>query len=565
MNKRMIVVKTLAILVVIVTGCSAADTSADKSETAAPSGNESAAANASAPAAALQPVAFGQEKSPDAIYVIFDASGSMMGRLPDRSRKIETAKKVLQDFVSGDFEGYELALRVYGHRRKEDCSDSELLIPFGPADKVIAQLRSSIKQINATGRTPITYSLTEALKDFGDRAGEIILISDGIESCNADPCALVREWRSRNVKIRVHVVGLGLEEKDKGALRCISQAAGTEYHDANSASDLAGELAKIQQKAASQSFILKGADPAGNPIRVSGMLARDGREIYRVSSDGRNSVETGPYVLTAGVLTANGNLYKPVTQNVEVKETGETVVRVEVQVPPSVKAKFTDRDEQQRGSLITAFQNGREVFKFRWMDEVYLDEGSYEFRARPNVANDLSVKESFVAGDRKEIAFELTHTVEVTIKMLASGTGEWLRQNYELWQNGEKKYGVHMINGARVLPGTYEVRLPDRLTPYAKEGLIITGENKQHFDVTVPVGYVTVIYQKADGTRDKDDRCFMSKGTGNERIFKNGGKKLPLTPGTYNVTGWSQKGDYDRVVFDIKAGEDKTVVLRAKK
>ena len=547
-------------------GCSSADTSADKSETAVSTGKpEATASDAGAPAASSQPVTFGQEKSPDVIYIIFDASGSMMGQLPDRSRKIETAKKVLQDFLSGDFEGYELALRAYGHRRKEDCSDSELLIPFGPAEQVIAQLKSSVKQINAIGRTPITYSLTEALKDFGDRAGEIILISDGIESCNADPCALVREWRSRNVKIRVHVVGLGLEEKDKGALRCISEAAGTEYHDANSASDLAGELSKIQQKAASQAFILAGLDPAGNSVRVSGVLARDGKEIYKVSSNGRNRIETGQYVLTAGMLTANGNLYKPVTRNVEVKETGETVVRVEVQVPPSVKARFSDSGQQQRGSLITAFQGGKEAFKFRWMDEIYLDEGSYEFRAKPNAANDLSVNESFAAGDHKEIVFELVHTVEVTIKMLASGSGEWLRQNYELWQNGEKKYGVHMINGARVLPGTYELRLPDRLTPYAKQGLVITNENKQHFDVIVPIGHVTVIYQKADGTRDKDDRCFMSKGTGNEKIFKNGGKKLPLTPGTYNVTGWTHKGEYDRVVFDIKEGEDKTIVLRAKK
>lgn len=105
------------------------------------------------------------EKPADGIYVIFDASGSMLARLPDKLRKIDEAKQVLQDFVAKDFPGYELALRVYGHRRKEDCADSELLIPFGPPEKVVAQLKSSIKQINALGRTPITYSLAEALKD----------------------------------------------------------------------------------------------------------------------------------------------------------------------------------------------------------------------------------------------------------------------------------------------------------------------------------------------------------------------------------------------------------------
>ena len=67
----------------------------------------------------------------DGIYIIVDASGSMWGALPDKSRKVTVAKQVLEDFVAGDFEGYDLALRAYGHRRKGDCSDTELVAPFG--------------------------------------------------------------------------------------------------------------------------------------------------------------------------------------------------------------------------------------------------------------------------------------------------------------------------------------------------------------------------------------------------------------------------------------------------
>jgi hypothetical protein len=174
----------------------------------------------------------------------------MWGELPDKSRKVETAKKVLKEYVAGDFEGYELAFRVYGHRKKGDCLDSELLIPFGEPDQVISELTQSIDSIKPLGKTPITYSLQEALKDFGDRQGEIILISDGIETCDADPCELVREWREKDVKIKVHVVGLGLDEKSKAAMQCISDAAGTEYHDASSASELSEGLTKIKEEAA---------------------------------------------------------------------------------------------------------------------------------------------------------------------------------------------------------------------------------------------------------------------------------------------------------------------------
>ena len=115
----------------------------------------------------------------------------MSGQLPDRSTKLTVAKQVLNDFVGGDFAGYDLALRVYGHREKDDCLDSELAVPFGKPEETVGPMRDFVGKVNASGRTPITYSLQEALKDFGSRGGEIILITDGIESCDADPCALI--------------------------------------------------------------------------------------------------------------------------------------------------------------------------------------------------------------------------------------------------------------------------------------------------------------------------------------------------------------------------------------
>ena len=63
---------------------------------------------------------------------------------------------------------------------------------------------------------------------------------------------------------------------------------------------------------------------------------------------------------------------------------GETLVKVEVQLPPQVKAKFQDTEaEEQRGSLISIWQNGKEIGKFRPIDEVFIDEGTFEFRANP--------------------------------------------------------------------------------------------------------------------------------------------------------------------------------------
>ena len=72
----------------------------------------------------------------------------MWGELPDKSRKVTVAKQVLEDFVAGDFEGYELALRAYGHRRKGDGRDSELVVPFGPPEQVVGQVQTFAKDLN---------------------------------------------------------------------------------------------------------------------------------------------------------------------------------------------------------------------------------------------------------------------------------------------------------------------------------------------------------------------------------------------------------------------------------
>ncbi len=510
------------------------------------------------------------EVKSDAIYIIFDASGSMWGLLKNKSRKIDVAKNVLIDFVGGDFSGYELAFRAYGHRHKDDCEDTELIVPFGKPDEAISPMKNFVGKVNPLGRTPITYSLRQALKDFGDRSGEIILISDGIESCNADPCALIREWRKSNVKIKVHVVGFGLDEKSKSTLKCISDAAGTEYYDAQSAESLADALKKIKDKATSSGFGLKGFDPAGNPIRVQGTLSQNGKIRYKVSSNGRFQIEEGEYELQAGVPTINGNIYKPVTKKVNVKATGETSVKVTVPVPPRVKAEYVDSEgDKKTGGVVTVWKNGKNIARFRQIDEVFIDEGTFEFRAfptgfgvNPPKSSQVSVKESFSIGDRKKIVFKFARAVRVTLRLKAKGTNERMPGLLELWQNGEKKYTVNTSRS--VYPGTYTLVYPNSLTPFEKKNVVITNQAKQTFEYEVPVGFVTFIYQKSDGSRDKDARVFVGRSEGRRTTFKVSGKPIPLTSGKYFVKGWRQKGNYEDVTFSVKEGERKQVFLRAK-
>ena len=230
-----------------------------------------------------------------------------------------------------------------------------------------------------------------------------------------------------------------------------------------------------------------------------------------VGSHRRNVLVPGEYELEVGVHTRNGEAYLPATHTVQVADRGETLVEVVVKEPPSVRAKFTEEGKKNRGSLITAYQAGKKVFTFRPKDRAYVSPGTYEFRTRPNRENELSVTESLADGEHKELQFKMVHTVHARIKMVASDSGIDFRQNYELWQDGVKKYGVHWSNGVRALPGTYELHLPDKLTPYVHRGLVLSEEDSQDFKLEVPVGHVTVRYLKADGSPQKDERCWISR------------------------------------------------------
>lgn len=522
------------------------------------------------------PLIASAEETPG-VYVILDGSGSMWGQLPDGSHKITAAKEVVKGFVAGDYAGRELAFRVYGHRRKGDCEDSELVVPFSAPEAAISQMTTFAEGVNPKGKTPISRSLRAALADFGERSGEIILVSDGIETCGEDPCALVREWRATGVDVRVHVVGLGLVDKERSAMECISDAAGTEYRDAKSADELAAGLQQIREAAGDpgeapdpewRALGIVATNAAGEKMRVQGTATWEGGEPIEVSSNGRHPVPPGEVEVTVGVRTWNGNLYRPVTRTVTVAADGETRLEVVVPEPPSVRARFVEGGKEHRGAHVYGYQGDAQVLGFRPKDRAYVDPGAYEFRSNPNADNELSVAESFAEGDHKEIVFELVQTVRAVIKMVAAGSGIDFRTNYELWQDGEKKYGVHWSNGVQALPGTYDLRLPLRLTPYVHQGLVLSSEDKQEHRIEVPVGHVTFRYQNADGSPIKDERCFAERKDEDGRWVKDRisvtGKPIPLTAGEYRVQGWSHLGDFDTVPFTVAVGEDKEIVLRDK-
>ena len=176
----------------------------------------------------------------DRLLIIYDSSNSMWGELSDGSRKYEAGRAALAALLAGAAQDRALGFRAYGHREPGDCRDSELMTGFQAADAATPAILDAASGIRPTGKTPIAYSLQEGLHDFDGASGDIILISDGLETCDADPCDLMRQWNASSVAIRVHVVGVGLNDLERAAMACIAETSGGRYFDADSADGYCG-------------------------------------------------------------------------------------------------------------------------------------------------------------------------------------------------------------------------------------------------------------------------------------------------------------------------------------
>lgn len=160
------------------------------------------------------------------ILFVFDASQSMVGRWTTGT-KMQVAVRLLNDLVDSlqKRTDVELALRMYGHQSyvpPQDCGDTKLEVPFGKYNHT--RIKDRLKNAQPRGTTPIAYSLEQAANDFplGDNTRNIIiLITDGIEECKGDPCAISKALQSRGIIIKPFVIGVGLDDYAKNSLRCI--------------------------------------------------------------------------------------------------------------------------------------------------------------------------------------------------------------------------------------------------------------------------------------------------------------------------------------------------------
>lgn len=233
-----------------------------------------------------------KEAGPINILFIVDGSRSMLEPLERGVQKMDSAKMVLQNALSRIPTDVNLGLRVFGQGANttqpsmfgggfgglnmfSECQNSALWVPIGRGNR--RSIIEKVRQIKPYGMTPLAYAIEQAAThDFRGLEGRkvIILITDGADTCNGNPCEMVARLPLYGIKLKVDVVGLALsrEPDARRQLDCIAKRSGGNYYDAKSSAELINSISTSVSKAIEGRVIIRPSTPTpeggGAPINT---------------------------------------------------------------------------------------------------------------------------------------------------------------------------------------------------------------------------------------------------------------------------------------------------------
>ncbi len=226
------------------------------------------------------------------VLLLLDVSGSMNERISSGGTKFAAAQRAVKRVANAVPAGTQVGLRVYGSEIAEPkeqnpkaCTDTKLVLPIGPLNR--RQLSRAVDSFEAKGETPIAYSLGKAVDDLGPSGKRVlILISDGEESCDGDPCPAARRLAKAGVDLQFNAIGLAVNSKARSQLQCIAKAGDGNYYDANNTSDLEDAVRRITQRAL-RPFQTSGTPVEGTVDQAGAPSIRVGQ--YKDSYDASNT------------------------------------------------------------------------------------------------------------------------------------------------------------------------------------------------------------------------------------------------------------------------------------
>jgi len=183
------------------------------------------------------------------VMIILDGSDSMSENIGGGNEsKMSAAKRTVLDVLHNIPQDTRVGLRIYGNSTNPftACHATNVLVPLGQNNRNL--IASKMIGVQPTGMTPISFTIMRSLEeDFQMVGGQknIILISDGIETCGEDPCHVAVRLQQMGINVKINVIGLGLQDyAATKQLRCVALGTKGQFYSANTAAELAQSLGR---------------------------------------------------------------------------------------------------------------------------------------------------------------------------------------------------------------------------------------------------------------------------------------------------------------------------------
>ncbi len=211
------------------------------------------------------------------VILILDSSGSMAGKIKGE-RKIDIARKAVDNLVSTMQPGTELGVMAYGHRRKDDCTDIQTIAGVSKPNR--QNIMRSVNALRPIGKTPLGKTVLMAAEklNFTEEKATVILVSDGKENCGVDPCELGRSLAGQGINFKTHVIGFNLKLGEEAGLRCLAKNNGGMYVPARDPQSLQKALTVTVKEAAAPAPAKPKKIAALSGLKVRAFIKAGGEE-----------------------------------------------------------------------------------------------------------------------------------------------------------------------------------------------------------------------------------------------------------------------------------------------
>jgi hypothetical protein len=185
------------------------------------------------------------QAAPSSTIIVLDGSRGMWTKVGGQS-KVAIVRSALGDAFKTFEDRIAFGLVAAGHRQGKTCAEAELIAKPGElTSKTPGKLLFGAGFKPKLGR-PIAAALVEAAKQTPPSGLDVVLITDGLDSCKANVCATVKSLKQAAPQLRIHVIGFDPKAKQTlKPLACVAQSTGGQFLTAATANELKQDLTSV--------------------------------------------------------------------------------------------------------------------------------------------------------------------------------------------------------------------------------------------------------------------------------------------------------------------------------